>query len=318
MWYITFTSVFSLSGTYLSFHSMKSSDVCAEQWEPLNPRDSVSRCAAGFLGEYCQHEDPCQPGHCLNRGTCSVSMPNGVPVPGSALCTCPLGYTGERCQTPQNSTCYPNNPCANGGVCTLLSLDKYKCECARGWTGERFWQDKDSLLFENPLLPGNVASVLSVDTQESLTTCCFFCQVHIVNMRIAVCPVPVPMKEHAALSLVANTPVAVVLATKVPAASTTQTNVQKHPPPVRTTARVSTPPAPSSESKTSKETMFGSTRVLDCNNQALPLPQVRLQSRVHGPTLRKLLRPVLAVPVCERRHLPPDLRNQLLMSLPPR
>lgn len=96
----------------------------------------VYRCAPGFLGEYCQHKDPCHPGYCLNGGNCSVSMSAGVPVPGSASCTCPLGYTGQHCQTPQNSTCYPNNPCANKGVCTLLSLVKYKCECTRGWTGK--------------------------------------------------------------------------------------------------------------------------------------------------------------------------------------
>lgn len=94
------------------------------------------RCAPGFLGEYCQHKDPCQPGYCLNGGNCSVSMSAGVPVPGSATCSCPLGYTGQHCQIPQNSTCYPNNPCANRGVCTLLPFDKYKCECARGWTGK--------------------------------------------------------------------------------------------------------------------------------------------------------------------------------------
>lgn len=96
----------------------------------------MSRCAPGFLGEYCHHKDPCHPGYCLNGGNCSVSISAGVPVPGSATCFCPLGYTGQHCQIPQNSTCYPNNPCANQGVCTLLSLDRYKCKCARGWTGE--------------------------------------------------------------------------------------------------------------------------------------------------------------------------------------
>lgn len=98
-----------------------------------------SRCAPGFLGEYCQHKDPCQPGYCLNGGNCSVSMSAGVPVPGSATCSCPLGYAGQHCQIPQNSTCYPNNPCANRGICTLLPFDKYKCECARGWTGKKMW-----------------------------------------------------------------------------------------------------------------------------------------------------------------------------------
>uniref|UniRef100_A0A672IXN3 Neurogenic locus notch homolog protein 2-like n=1 Tax=Salarias fasciatus TaxID=181472 RepID=A0A672IXN3_SALFA len=103
------------------------------------------RCASGFLGEYCQHKDPCHPGYCLNGGNCSVSMSDGVPVPSSASCTCPLGFTGQHCQTPQNSTCYPNNPCTNRGVCTLLSLEKYKCECARGWTGPRC-EHEDSCL----------------------------------------------------------------------------------------------------------------------------------------------------------------------------
>uniref|UniRef100_A0A8K9WM15 Notch receptor 2 n=1 Tax=Oncorhynchus mykiss TaxID=8022 RepID=A0A8K9WM15_ONCMY len=91
------------------------------------------RCAAGFLGEYCHHKDPCHPGYCLNGGNCSVAV---LGIPGSPTCSCPLGYTGQHCQTPQNSTCYPNNPCANRGVCTLLSLDKYKCQCAHGWTGQ--------------------------------------------------------------------------------------------------------------------------------------------------------------------------------------
>ncbi|XP_023194961.1 neurogenic locus notch homolog protein 1-like [Xiphophorus maculatus] len=109
----------------------------------FNNGTEYCRCAPGYLGEYCQHKDPCQPGYCLNGGNCSVSMSAGVPVPGSTSCTCPLGYTGQRCQTPQNSTCYPNNPCANKGVCTLLSLVKYKCECTRGWTGQHCTEDVD-------------------------------------------------------------------------------------------------------------------------------------------------------------------------------
>lgn len=96
----------------------------------------VSRCAPGFLGEYCQHRDPCLPGFCQNGGNCTVTMSLGVPVPGSATCSCPLGFTGPHCQTTQNSTCYPHNPCENQGRCTLLSLDEYKCECPVGWAGK--------------------------------------------------------------------------------------------------------------------------------------------------------------------------------------
>uniref|UniRef100_A0A8C7VAB4 Notch receptor 2 n=1 Tax=Oncorhynchus mykiss TaxID=8022 RepID=A0A8C7VAB4_ONCMY len=116
----------------------------------------VYRCAAGFLGDYCHHKDPCHPGYCLNGGNCSVAVSG---IPGSPTCSCPLGYTGQHCQTPQNSTCYPNNPCAKQGVCTLLSLDKYKCQCAHGWTGMRC--NREDSCLSGPCANGGTCSSLS-------------------------------------------------------------------------------------------------------------------------------------------------------------
>lgn len=129
----------------------------------------VHRCAPGFLGEYCQYKDPCQPFYCLNGGNCSVSSSAGVPLPGSATCTCALGYTGQRCQTRQNSTCYPHNPCANKGVCTLLSLDNYRCECTTGWTGEILFSNT-ILVYLTPFKP----QVVSLTIRRSYFSFCSF------------------------------------------------------------------------------------------------------------------------------------------------
>lgn len=93
----------------------------------------VFQVCSWFLGEYCQHKDPCYVGYCLNGGGCTVSVAG---VPGSPSCDCPLGFAGQRCEIQKNSTCYPNNPCTNGGKCSLLPNDQYQCVCARGWTGQ--------------------------------------------------------------------------------------------------------------------------------------------------------------------------------------
>uniref|UniRef100_A0A8B9KKB2 Notch receptor 2 n=1 Tax=Astyanax mexicanus TaxID=7994 RepID=A0A8B9KKB2_ASTMX len=92
-----------------------------------------NKCAPGYLGEYCHL---CGPEYCLNRGNCTV---NRVGKSESPSCVCPLGFNGPRCETQINSTCYPNNPCSNGGTCALLPNDKYTCHCTAGWTGMVIW-----------------------------------------------------------------------------------------------------------------------------------------------------------------------------------
>lgn len=140
----------------------------------------VHRCAAGFLGDYCHHKDPCHPGYCLNGGNCSVAVSG---IPGSPTCSCPLGYTGQHCQTPQNSTCYPNNPCANQGVCTLLSLDKYKCQCAHGWTGQLLSDSK--VLLYSPFLTSPVQ--FTSPNPNTLFPRFVICLVHVFRTVLSLC-----------------------------------------------------------------------------------------------------------------------------------
>lgn len=59
-------------------------------------------------------------------------------VIGSFRCSCPRGFTGDRCEINVNEcevdSKHPGPICLNGGTC--LDLDaKYQCLCRQGWTG---------------------------------------------------------------------------------------------------------------------------------------------------------------------------------------
>lgn len=59
-------------------------------------------------------------------------------VIGSFRCSCPRGFTGDRCEINVNEcevdAKHPGPICLNGGTC--LDLDaKYQCLCRQGWTG---------------------------------------------------------------------------------------------------------------------------------------------------------------------------------------
>lgn len=92
-------------------------------------------CTAKFVGEYCQHMNPCYTGpgpRCQNGGSCRVlETPNASP---SFMCECPVGYSASLCEIKEENDC-DSQPCSNGGTCMLKSLREYQCMCAPGFTG---------------------------------------------------------------------------------------------------------------------------------------------------------------------------------------
>ena len=88
------------------------------------------RCLEGFLGEYCQHRDPCEKNRCQNGGTCVAQA-----MLGKATCRCALGFTGDDCQYSTAHPCFVSHPCLNGGTCHVRSRDDYECTCQVGFTG---------------------------------------------------------------------------------------------------------------------------------------------------------------------------------------
>nr|XP_054533177.1 protein crumbs homolog 2-like [Pan troglodytes] len=100
-------------------------------------QDCETRCPEGFLGEYCQHRDPCEKNRCQNGGTCVAQA-----MLGKATCRCASGFTGEDCQYSTSHPCFVSRPCLNGGTCHMLSRDTYECTCQVGFTGKECqWTD---------------------------------------------------------------------------------------------------------------------------------------------------------------------------------
>ena len=68
--------------------------------------------------DYCEESDPC-----INS-TCENSLQG-------AVCHCPSGYTGHRCQ--RNVDNCEGNPCENGEC--MDEVNGYTCDCYPGFTG---------------------------------------------------------------------------------------------------------------------------------------------------------------------------------------
>ena len=100
----------------------------------------------------------CDSNPCLNNGTCVDKI-------NSFNCTCPGGFTGNRCETGNyNSTPFlmksikrtinyvlfltgsvlsladinecASNPCLNNGTC-VDKINRFHCTCPEGWIGKR-------------------------------------------------------------------------------------------------------------------------------------------------------------------------------------
>jgi Notch-like protein len=69
----------------------------------------------------------CSPNPCDNGGTCNDGD-------ATFSCTCPTGFTGDRCQT--NIDDCTSGSCENGGTC-VDGVNAFTCTCPTGFTGDR-------------------------------------------------------------------------------------------------------------------------------------------------------------------------------------
>ncbi|OXU26021.1 hypothetical protein TSAR_005704, partial [Trichomalopsis sarcophagae] len=92
-------------------------------------------CTSKYVGEYCQHQNPCLTGsRCQNGGSCRVLEASGGGTPSFA-CDCPIGFIESLCEIRLDNAC-DSSPCFNNGTCVLKSLYDYTCSCVNGFAGE--------------------------------------------------------------------------------------------------------------------------------------------------------------------------------------
>lgn len=79
---------------------------------------------------------PCNPNPCKNGGTCDGSSP---PSGSKYVCTCPTGFSGDRCENSQTTNPCDSKTCLNGATCVAdaAKTDGYRCDCATGFTGDK-------------------------------------------------------------------------------------------------------------------------------------------------------------------------------------
>ncbi|XP_049592179.1 protein eyes shut homolog [Syngnathus scovelli] len=99
------------------------------------PGDFSCTCPPFLSGPLCnQPYDPCDLLHnpCLHNSTCLTRSD------GTAVCTCPAGFEGSRCETDTNEC--SSNPCQDHGDC-VDQVNGYRCVCKMGFSGLHCEQD---------------------------------------------------------------------------------------------------------------------------------------------------------------------------------
>ncbi|XP_022110885.1 sushi, von Willebrand factor type A, EGF and pentraxin domain-containing protein 1-like [Acanthaster planci] len=76
----------------------------------------------------CDSVDDCASNPCASGSTCIDDV-------NQFICQCPLGFTGQRCQTNIDDCGTDSSPCDNGGTC-VDGIGTFTCQCPLGFSGQ--------------------------------------------------------------------------------------------------------------------------------------------------------------------------------------
>lgn len=119
-------------------------------------------CCEGFVGKFCDTEDPCLVNPCKNNGKCNiVTDGNGQKT---FRCKCQIGFSGFDCN--QTIDHCESSPCLNGAAC-VSSNAGFSCICKNGFSGSSC-QMNDNQCASNPCRNGATCT----DGDNSFTCDC--------------------------------------------------------------------------------------------------------------------------------------------------